>query len=117
MGVTGLWNLIGPCGKPVPVETLENKILAVGKRFLLNNCHLFTMQLFPDISIWLHQVVKGFQDNKGAALNNAHLLGLFHRLCKLLHYRIKPIFIFDGKVPQLKRDTIVSSCLTAIVLQ
>ncbi|KAL5279802.1 ERCC5 family protein [Megaselia abdita] len=88
MGVTGLWNLIGPCGKPVPVETLENKILAV------------------DISIWLHQVVKGFQDNKGGALNNAHLLGLFHRLCKLLHYRIKPIFIFDGKVPQLKRDTI-----------
>ncbi|KAH8410635.1 hypothetical protein KR009_007724 [Drosophila setifemur] len=88
MGVTGLWKLIEPCGKPVPVETLEGKILAV------------------DISIWLHQVVKGFQDSKGSALNNAHLLGLFHRLCKLLYYRVRPVFIFDGCVPQLKRDTI-----------
>ncbi|XP_064539032.1 DNA excision repair protein ERCC-5 isoform X2 [Drosophila montana] len=88
MGVTGLWKLIEPCGKPVPVETLEGKVLAV------------------DISIWLHQVVKGFQDSKGSALNNAHLLGLFHRLCKLLYYRVRPVFIFDGGVPQLKRDTI-----------
>ncbi|KAH8282757.1 hypothetical protein KR054_009518 [Drosophila jambulina] len=88
MGVTGLWKLIEPCGKPVPVETLEGKILAV------------------DISIWLHQVVKGFQDNKGSALSNAHLLGLFHRLCKLLYYRVRPVFIFDGCVPQLKRETI-----------
>ncbi|XP_034473808.1 DNA repair protein complementing XP-G cells homolog [Drosophila innubila] len=88
MGVTGLWKLIEPCGKPVPVETLEGKVLAV------------------DISIWLHQVVKGFQDSKGSALNNAHLLGLFHRLCKLLYYRVRPVFIFDGCVPQLKRDTI-----------
>lgn len=31
MGVTGLWRLIEPAGKPVPVETLENKVLAVGK--------------------------------------------------------------------------------------
>ncbi|VVC88947.1 unnamed protein product [Leptidea sinapis] len=29
MGVTGLWRLVEPAGKPVPVETLENKILAV----------------------------------------------------------------------------------------
>lgn len=68
----------------------------------------FMWSLILDISIWLHQVVKGFQDNKGAALNNAHLLGLFHRLCKLMYYRVKPVFVFDGSVPQLKRDTIVS---------
>lgn len=30
MGVTGLWRLIEPAGKPVPIETLENKVLAVG---------------------------------------------------------------------------------------
>lgn len=54
----------------------------------------------------MHQAVKGFQDNRGAQLPNAHLLGLFHRLCKLLFYKIKPVFVFDGGVPQLKRDTI-----------
>lgn len=68
-----------------------------------------------DISIWLHQVVKGFQDSKGSALNNAHLLGLFHRLCKLLYYRVRPVFIFDGCTPQLKRDTIVSSGIRFIL--
>lgn len=31
MGVTGLWKLIDQSGKPVPLDTLENKILAVGK--------------------------------------------------------------------------------------
>ncbi|KAJ2953876.1 hypothetical protein O0L34_g1504 [Tuta absoluta] len=88
MGVTGLWRLIEPAGKPVPVETLENKVLAV------------------DISIWLHQMVKGYQDAKGAPLANAHLMGLFQRLCKLLYFRIKPVFVFDGAFPELKKETI-----------
>lgn len=88
MGVTGLWRLVEPTGKPVPVETLENKVLAV------------------DISIWLHQMVKGYQDAKGAPLPNAHLMGLFQRLCKLLYFRIKPVFVFDGAFPELKRETI-----------
>lgn len=30
MGVTGLWKLIDQSGKAVPLDTLENKILAVG---------------------------------------------------------------------------------------
>lgn len=88
MGVTGLWRLIEPAGKPVPVETLENKVLAV------------------DISIWLHQMVKGYQDAKGAPVANAHLIGLFQRLCKLLYFRIKPVFVFDGGFPELKKETI-----------
>ncbi|XP_011194915.2 DNA excision repair protein ERCC-5 isoform X1 [Zeugodacus cucurbitae] len=109
MGVTGLWKLVEPCGSPVPVETLEGKILAVGTYNNLStvcyiNC-LFGI-LISDISIWLHQVVKGFQDSKGSLLPHAHLLGLFHRLCKLLYYRIRPVFVFDGCVPHLKRDTI-----------
>jgi len=34
MGVTGLWSLLEPAGKPIPLESLENKILAVGKIYL-----------------------------------------------------------------------------------
>ena len=52
--------------------------------------------------------MKGFQDSKGAALPNAHLLGIYHRVCKLLYFRIKPVFVFDGGVPVLKKNTIVS---------
>nr|XP_023026256.1 DNA repair protein complementing XP-G cells [Leptinotarsa decemlineata] len=88
MGVHGLWRLIEPSGKPVPLETLENKVLAV------------------DISIWLHHAVKGFQDSKGAPVPNAHLLGIYHRVCKLLYFKIKPVFVFDGGVPALKKQTI-----------
>lgn len=90
MGVHGLWKLLEAAGKPVPLETLENKVLAV------------------DVSIWLHQMMKGFQDSRGAPVPNAHLLGLFHRVCKLLFYRIKPVFVFDGGVPLLKKQTIAA---------
>lgn len=90
MGVLGLWRLLDPTGKPVLVETLEGKVLAI------------------DISIWIHQVLQGYQDRRGDSVPNAHLLGLFNRICKLLYFKIKPVFVFDGGVPMLKRNTIAS---------
>ncbi|KOX78784.1 hypothetical protein WN51_08543 [Melipona quadrifasciata] len=88
MGVYGLWRLLDTTGKQVPLETLEGKILAI------------------DISIWIHQVLQGYQDRFGNPKPNAHLIGLFHRICKLLYYKIKPVFVFDGGVPMLKKNTI-----------
>ncbi|KAG0715971.1 DNA repair protein complementing XP-G cells [Chionoecetes opilio] len=90
MGVKGLWKLIESAGVPVALETLENKVLGV------------------DVSIWLHQAVQGFRGPGGAAVANAHLLTLFHRICKLLFYRIRPVFVFDGGVPHLKKQTLAS---------
>ncbi len=63
-----------------------------------------------DISIWLHQAVKGMRDRQ-----NPHILLLLHRICKLLHFKIKPIFIFDGGVPELKRRTLVSVKMKSIL--
>ncbi|KAI1899692.1 hypothetical protein AGOR_G00064390 [Albula goreensis] len=88
MGVQGLWKLLESTGKPINPETLEGKILAV------------------DISIWLNQAVKGMRDRDGNNVQNAHLLTLFHRLCKLLFFRIRPIFVFDGDTPLLKKETV-----------
>lgn len=31
MGVTGLWKLIEPAGKPIGIETLEDKVIVIGK--------------------------------------------------------------------------------------
>lgn len=90
MGVLGLWRLIDATGKPVPLETLEGKVLAI------------------DISIWIHQVLQGYQDHHGNPKPNAHLIGLFNRICKLLYYKIKPVFVFDGGVPMLKKTTIAA---------
>ncbi|XP_056098377.1 DNA excision repair protein ERCC-5 homolog [Rhinichthys klamathensis goyatoka] len=88
MGVHGLWKLLESTGKPINPETLEGKILAV------------------DISIWLNQAVKGVRDRDGNAVLNAHLLTLFHRLCKLLFFRIRPVFVYDGDAPLLKKQTL-----------
>lgn len=47
------------------------------------------------------------RDREGNGVQNAHLLTLFHRICKLLFFRIKPIFVFDGEAPLLKKQTLV----------
>ncbi|XP_039111640.1 DNA repair protein complementing XP-G cells isoform X2 [Hyaena hyaena] len=88
MGVQGLWKLLECSGRQVSPETLEGKILAV------------------DISIWLNQALRGVRDRHGNSIENAHLLTLFHRLCKLLFFRIRPIFVFDGDAPLLKKQTL-----------
>lgn len=67
----------------------------------------FSLIILPDISIWLNQALKGVRDRHGNSIENAHLLTLFHRLCKLLFFRIRPIFVFDGDAPLLKKQTLV----------
>lgn len=70
----------------------------------------------PDVSIWLNQAMYGMQGYQ-ATRANAHLVVLFNRICKLLHYKIKPIFVFDGVAPELKKHTLVSSHGLCIYVQ
>ncbi|KAK4685349.1 DNA excision repair protein ERCC-5, partial [Tremellales sp. Uapishka_1] len=104
MGVKGLWSLLNPVARPVQLESMEGKRLAI------------------DSSIWLYQVgwkqtklvaftyVAKFQatmrDKDGRVLVNAHVLGFLRRINKLLFHGIKPVFVFDGGAPALKRSTI-----------
>lgn len=61
-----------------------------------------------DISILLYQVVISVR-NSGADLTNkkgeitSHILGLFNKTYKLLMKGIIPVYIFDGKPPEIKR--------------
>lgn len=88
MGVTSLWQIVQPCARPIKLETLNRKRLAV------------------DASIWIYQFLKAVRDKEGNALRNSHVVGFFRRICKLLFFGIKPIFVFDGGAPVLKRQTI-----------
>ncbi|RHZ62126.1 ssDNA endodeoxyribonuclease RAD2 [Aspergillus thermomutatus] len=88
MGVTGLWTVVQPCARPIKLETLNKKRLAV------------------DASIWIYQFLKAVRDKEGNALRNSHIVGFFRRICKLLYFGIKPVFVFDGGAPVLKRQTI-----------
>lgn len=47
------------------------------------------------------------RDKEGNALRNSHVVGFFRRICKLLYFGIKPVFVFDGGAPALKRQTIL----------
>jgi len=88
MGVTGLWTVLQPCARPIKIETLNKKRLAV------------------DASIWIYQFLKAVRDKEGNALRNSHVVGFFRRICKLLFIGIKPVFVFDGGAPILKRQTV-----------
>ncbi|KAI5122769.1 hypothetical protein M0805_009851 [Coniferiporia weirii] len=88
MGVKSLWSLLTPVGRPVMLETVEGKSMAI------------------DSSIWIYQFQATMRDKDGRGLVNAHVLGFLRRICKLLFYGIKPVFVFDGGAPALKRMTI-----------
>ena len=88
MGVTGLWTVLQPCARPIKLETLNKKRLAV------------------DASIWIYQFLKAVRDKEGHALRNAHVVGFFRRICKLLFVGVQPVFVFDGGAPALKRQTV-----------
>ncbi|KIK62998.1 hypothetical protein GYMLUDRAFT_95656 [Collybiopsis luxurians FD-317 M1] len=88
MGVKSLWTLLAPVGRPVMLETMEGKIVAI------------------DSSIWIYQFQATMRAKDGRALVNAHVLGFLRRICKLLFYGMKPVFVFDGGAPSLKRETL-----------
>ena len=57
--------LLSTTGRRVNVDTLEGRVVAV------------------DASIWMIQFLKAMRDERGDLMKNAHLLGLFRRLCKV----------------------------------
>ena len=76
----------------IRLETVEGKSMAI------------------DSSIWIYQFQATMRDKDGRALSNAHVLGFLRRITKLLFYGIKPVFVFDGGAPALKRATLVCHC-------
>ncbi|TDH68321.1 hypothetical protein CCR75_004503 [Bremia lactucae] len=87
MGVQNLWVLLAPVGRQIEIESLAGQVLAV------------------DASIWLTQFVKAMRDDEGNMIRNAHLMGTLHRVAKLLYYGVRPVFVFDGQTPEIKKRT------------
>jgi DNA excision repair protein ERCC-5 len=97
MGVAGLWKLLLPIGRRISLETLAGKVLAI------------------DASIWWIQLEQALRrrNNDGEGINEnpsatfSLLIKLFlHRLCKLKFYNIRPVFVLDGKTPEIKLRTL-----------
>ena len=88
MGVKGLWQIIESTARPIQLDSLSDKILAI------------------DASIWLYHFLKAMRSPDGDMLANAPILGFFRRICKLLYFRIRPVFVFDGAPGALKNETL-----------
>ena len=90
MGVKDLWQLLASTGRLISRDDLTNQVLAI------------------DVSIWVIKLMYGSLKYKGPLeINTMYLNGIMRRILKLLYYGVKPVFVFDGKFPELKRRTII----------
>jgi flap endonuclease-1 len=81
--------------KKINITNFEHKIVAI------------------DISILLYQVIIAIRNSGADLINNqgdisSHILGLFNKTICLLKMNIIPIYVFDGKPPKFKSETINS---------
>lgn len=98
MGVNGLYstinNICPECITTINLSSLENKIVGI------------------DCNLWIYQVVIAIRNSLGKDIINSkgqnitHIIGILNRICFLRKNNIKPIFVFDGKPPELKYKTI-----------
>ncbi|MHA1331463.1 MAG: FEN1 family endonuclease, partial [Candidatus Hodarchaeales archaeon] len=93
---TQIGKLISSCRHEISLETLSNKIIGFDA---YNMIYAFLAPI-------RHQSTWGgyLKDSKGNV--TSHLSGLFYRLTNWLPYRVKPVFIFDGKPPKFKEEEI-----------
>ncbi|SCL90708.1 DNA repair protein RAD2, putative [Plasmodium berghei] len=115
MGVKGLWSIVAPIGVRVNPEIFTGKRIAIDVSIWLyeliygnnlkssRNNNLDDLGMFNDL--WL-DFSENNSDLKLSNLKKGHIYFFFLRICKLLYYNIRPIFIFDGIPPELKKRTI-----------
>lgn len=88
MGVLGLWGVLEPASRGVAVKQLSGHRLAV------------------DASIFMLRIIYSFIKEESSLFSQHYLDTLLKRLVRLLDAKIRPVFVFDGPAPPLKRDTI-----------
>lgn len=79
----------------------------------LDNVNFKGTLIAIDVSILLYQVIISIRNSGADMINNqgeitSHILGLFNKTIHLLKMNIIPIYVFDGKPPELKSKIINS---------
>ena len=72
---------------------------------------LFDKKIAIDAFNWIYQFLSIIRQKDGTPLKDekgrvtSHLSGLFYRTIKLMAAGVKPIYVFDGKMPEFKKQT------------
>ncbi|KAN0060106.1 Elongation of fatty acids protein 2 [Thecaphora frezii] len=72
----------------------------------------FGRKVAIDASMSLYQFLIAVRQNDGQQLmtesgeTTSHLLGFFYRTLRMIDYGIKPMYVFDGKPPDLKQEVL-----------
>nr|CAI5827258.1 unnamed protein product [Callosobruchus analis] len=87
MGIKHLWTILTPFCERKPLYELSGKTVAV------------------DLSCWIceAQNIADYQVQPRMYLRN-----LYFRTCYLLLMEVTPVFVLEGKAPELKYDTIAT---------
>jgi len=94
MGIKGLTQLIGD---NAPNAIKENEIK-----------NYFGRKIAIDASMSLYQFLIAVRPDNVSSLTDesgettSHIQGMFHRTIRMMKHGIKPVFVFDGKPPELK---------------
>ncbi|PWN53428.1 putative DNA repair endonuclease rad2 [Violaceomyces palustris] len=98
MGIKGLTGLIND---EAPNAIKEHEIKTY-----------FGRKVAIDASMSLYQFLIAVRQNDGQQLmtesgeTTSHLLGFFYRTLRMIDYGIKPMYVFDGKPPDLKKEVL-----------
>lgn len=98
MGIKSLTYLIKQKGSPKCIETKKIYELS-GKRIAID-ASLFIYQSLINI----RKGGESYKNKNGDTIS--HILGIFYKTSNLLSLDITPVYIFDGKPPEEKRDII-----------
>ncbi|XP_015919660.1 flap endonuclease 1 isoform X2 [Parasteatoda tepidariorum] len=93
MGIQGLAKLIADCA---PTSMKENEIK-----------NYFGRKIAVDASMSIYQFLIAVRQEANMLTNSegettSHLVGLFYRTIRMVDNGIKPVYVFDGKPPQMK---------------
>ncbi|XP_044168685.1 flap endonuclease GEN homolog 1-like isoform X3 [Acropora millepora] len=86
MGVKQLWNILEPVKEKQTLSDLTNKTLCV------------------DLSFWICEALQA--KHLCQHVNKPHLRNLLLRLLKFTEFRVKLVFVMDGRPPELKLEAI-----------
>lgn len=96
MGIKGLYKIIAD-NSPAAIKAVDYKILS-GRKVAI------------DASMSLYQFLIAVRQQDGQQLTNengettSHLIGMFYRTLRLIDNGLKPVYVFDGKPPDLKGE-------------